>query len=81
MQFFARSASGLMEQVSRFVESSNLVPSKNTIETNIKGKAEYKRQAISSLVQLGYLREEKHGCGMQYHSVNPFREHAFKQAA
>jgi len=72
---------GLMEQVSRFVESSDLVPSKNTIETRIKGKAEYKRQAISSLVELGYLREEKHGCGMQYHSVKPFREHAFKQAA
>ena len=61
--------------------SSDLAPSKNTIGASIKGKTDYKRQAISSLVQLGYLREDKHGCGMQYHSVKPFREIAFKQAA
>ena len=72
---------GLMEQVSRFVETSDLVPSKNAIEQAVKGKAKYKRQAISSLVELGYLKEEKHGIGMQYSSVKPFREIAFKKAA
>lgn len=72
---------GLMEQVSRFVETSDLVPSKNAIEQAVKGKAEYKRQAISSLVELGFLKEERHGSGMQYSSLKPFREITFKKAA
>ena len=72
---------GLMEKISRYVETSDLVPSKNMIEHNVSGKAEYKRQAISSLVELGYLKEEKHGIGKQYSSLKPFRENAFKKAA
>ena len=72
---------GLMEQVSRFVVSSNLVPTKNAIEQAVPGKAEYKRQAISSLVELGYLKEEKRGNALHYSSIKPFREIEFKQAA
>ena len=72
---------GFMEQVSRFVESSDLVPSKNIIETKIKGKADYKRQAISSLVELGYLKEEKRKNALHYSSIKPFREIQFKQTA
>lgn len=72
---------GLMEQVSRFVISSHLVPTKNAIEQAVSGKAEYKRQAISSLVKLGYLKEEKRGNALHYSSIKPFREIEFKQAA
>ena len=72
---------GLMEKISRFVETSDLVPTKSAIEDAIIGKADYKRQAISSLVGLGYLKEEKQANRLQYHSLKPFREIAFKQAA
>ena len=72
---------GLMEKISRFVISSHLVPTKNAIEEAVSGKAEYKRQAISSLVELGYLKEEKQGIRLQYHSLKPFTEIGFKQAA
>ena len=72
---------GLMEKISRFIISSLLVPTKNAIEQAVSGKAEYKRQAISSLVELGYLKEEKHGNALHYSSIKPFREIEFKQAA
>ena len=72
---------GLMEKISRFVETSDLVPSKNMIEQKVSGKAEYKRQAIASLVELGYFKEEKRGNALHCVSVKPFREIAFKQAA
>ena len=72
---------GLMEKVSQFVESCDLAPSKNLIEQSIHGKNDYKRQAISSLVQLGYLKEEKSGNGMHYSAVKPFREKQFLKAA
>ena len=72
---------GLMEKVSQFVESCDLAPSKNLIEQSIHGKNDYKRQAISSLVQLGYLKEEKSGHGMHYSAVKPFREKQFLKAA
>lgn len=72
---------GLMEKISRFIETADLVPTKSAIEDAIFGKADYKRQAISSLVGLGYLKEEKHGNRLQYHSLKPFREIGFKQAA
>ena len=71
----------LMEKISRFVETSDLVPTKSAIEDAIIGKADYKRQAISSLVGLGYLKEEKQGNRLQYHSLKPFRKIGFKQAA
>jgi len=71
----------LMERISLFIETSDLVPSKNAIEQAVKGRAEYKRQAISSLVELGYLREDKHGSGMQYSSLKPFRGIEFRKAA
>jgi hypothetical protein len=72
---------GLMEKVSQFVESCDLAPSKNAIEQSIHGKNEYKRQAISSLVQLGYLKEERSGNGMHYSAIKPFRERQFLKAA
>jgi hypothetical protein len=65
---------GLMEKISRFVEACDLVPSKNVIEQKVSGKAEYKRQAISSLVELGYLKEEKSKTALHYSSIKPFRE-------
>jgi hypothetical protein len=72
---------GLMEKVSLFVESCDLAPSKNAIEHAIHGKNDFKRQAISSLVQLGFLKEERDGRGLHYSSVKPFREKQFSKAA
>jgi hypothetical protein len=72
---------GLMESISRLIETSSIVPTKSAIEDKIKGRAEYKRAAISSLVELGYLKEEKQGNGLHYFSIKPFREIQFKQAA
>jgi hypothetical protein len=71
----------LMEKVSLFVESCDLAPSKNAIEQKITGKSDYKRQAISSLVQLGFLKEERDGRGLHYSSEKPFREKQFSKAA
>ncbi len=71
----------LMEKVSMFVESCDLAPSKNAIEHAIHGRNEFKRQAISFLVQLGYLKEEKDGRGLHYSSAKPFREKQFSKAA
>jgi hypothetical protein len=72
---------GLMEKVSLFVESCDLAPSKNAIEHAIRGKNDFKRQAISSLVQLGFLKEERDGRGLHYASAKPFREKQFSKAA
>jgi hypothetical protein len=72
---------GLMEKISRFVESCDLAPSKNAIQQGVIGKNDSKRQDIVALVQHGFLKEEKIGSGLHYTSVKPFRENQFSKAA
>ena len=72
---------GLMEKISRFVESCDLAPSKNAIQQGVIGKNDYKRQAIAALVQHGFFKEEKIGSGLHYTSLKPFRENQFSKAA
>jgi hypothetical protein len=67
--------SGLMERVSVFVEGCALPPSRKTVEDNVKGKADYVRQAIDRLVKDGYLREIEGARGArQVESLKPYRE-------
>ena len=47
----------LMERVSRFLEKQAEPVSRRTIETNVKGKTDYVRQAIDCLVREEFAAE------------------------
>lgn len=71
----------LMEKVSKFVESQDLVPSKHAIEVAVEGKATYVRQAIDALVEHGFIKADQRERSTQISSVKPFREREFREAA
>jgi hypothetical protein len=64
----------LMERVSRAVESSPGV-SKNQVEKNVQGRAEWVRKSVDYLVQDGYVRAEDGARGaVLLTSIKPYRE-------
>lgn len=71
----------LMEKVSRYIETQDLVPSKHAIEKAVEGKAAYVRQAIDALVEHGFIKAEHRDRSTQISSIKPFREREFREAA
>ncbi len=67
---------GLMEKVSRYVESCIEPPSRAEIEAAVTGKRDYIRQAIIALVAEDYMDENQDGRGYRYSSVRIYREDA-----
>lgn len=66
----------LMERVSRYLEGSDKPRSRKAIEENVKGKAEYVRQAIDALIAGGYAIEFTGDHGARLVKLEtPFREH------
>ena len=63
----------LMERVSRFLEKQAEAVSRRAIETNVKGKTDYVRQAIDCLVREEFAAETD-GPYNPLRSVRPFRE-------
>lgn len=64
----------LMEKVSRYLEQRVEPCSRNQVEQNVKGKTEYKRQAIDALIEEGHAVEVKDGRSRLVKSALPFRE-------
>ena len=65
----------LMEQVSRLVEASSAPLSKNVVENEIKGKRDYIRQAIQTLINEGYLKVSNGSRNsIVFESIRPYRE-------
>jgi hypothetical protein len=66
---------GLMESVSRYLETATEPLTGKTIETDVHGRAEYVRQALVVLVRESYVDEEQgpHSARL-FRSVNPYRE-------
>ena len=66
---------GLMGKVSRYLEAQPDPVSRNTVETNIKGKNDYVRLALDMLTHEGYITEAKgdHRARLVT-SARPYRE-------
>lgn len=66
----------LMERVSAYVAACNgELPSRNSIEENVKGKRDYVRRAVDVLLVEGYLSERSGARGARLlESVKPYRE-------
>lgn len=66
---------GLMEKVSRFLESGPGPWSKKAIEDAVEGKAEHVRAALTGLIEDGYVARENGPRGALLHrSIQPFRD-------
>jgi hypothetical protein len=69
---------GLMEKVSRYVESRPEAVSRNAIETAVTGKRQFVRMAIDLLTNEGFLEAERGERNARlYVSARPFREDDF----
>jgi len=64
----------LMEKVSRYLELAGERRSRNQIEQAVKGKTDYKRQAIDTLISEGFAVEVPHGQTRLVQSAGAFRE-------
>jgi len=63
----------LMERVSRAVEANPGV-SKSDVRAHVKGKSEYKDQALALLIAEGYVEDRGGDQGHRYHGLRPYRE-------
>ena len=63
----------LMESVSRYIEANPGITARQ-IEAAIKGKRDYIRLAIKTLILEGFVVTEQAGQAIHHHSVNAFRE-------
>lgn len=59
-----------MERVSRYLEQRQAPASKNVIERDVTGRAEYVRAAVEALVAEGHVSRDSNA----YASIKPFRE-------
>lgn len=64
----------LMERISRRLEGEFEPVSKAWIEENVKGKAEYKRDALRLLAEEGYVEVARAAVGHAVRSIRPYRE-------
>lgn len=66
----------IMENISRFLESApgGGELSGRTVETSVRGRAEYIRLALELLSVEGYVVAKKSGRAFLYRSIRPFRE-------
>jgi hypothetical protein len=67
---------GLMEKVSRYVAAHvDELPSRNSVEENVKGRREYVRQAVDVLLAEGFLGEQEGPRNARLlSSIKPFKE-------
>ena len=65
----------LMEKVSRYLESQSKPVSRNSVESDVKGKRDYVREAVTVLVAEGYVTESVGPRNARLlASVRPFRD-------
>jgi AAA domain-containing protein len=65
---------GLMEKVSRYLELAGEPRSRNQIEQGVRGKTDYKRQAIDALIEDGFAVEVTSGQTRLVQFDHAFRE-------
>ena len=63
---------GLMEKVSMFVEE-NPGATYKLIKAMVKGKAEYRDQALAVLIAEGYVEMRRNGQSKEHHGLRPYR--------